>query len=87
MVLVAAAWSLTSAFDKMGLAAAPSLAAYLAVQRLMTAAPCVVYLLMKDTGSFRCDPNSVRRLCGVHSESSAKTLLRRLLRCLAWMLT
>ena len=55
MLLVAFLWSLTSTFDKMGMAASPTLAAYLAVQRAMTAAPCVLYLALKDVRSFRCD--------------------------------
>jgi uncharacterized membrane protein len=54
MVLVAFLWSLTSTFDKMGMAASPTLASYLAVQRAMTAGPCVIYLLFKDISAFRC---------------------------------
>jgi uncharacterized membrane protein len=54
MMLVAFLWSLTSTFDKMGMAASPTLATYLAVQRAMTAAPCVVYLIIKDASAFRC---------------------------------
>jgi hypothetical protein len=54
MLLVAFLWSLTSAFDKMGMAASPTLAAYLAVQRAITAVPCVLYLVFKDIQSFRC---------------------------------
>lgn len=54
MLLVAFLWSLTSTFDKMGMAAAPTLATYLAVQRAITAVPCVVFLLVKDISSFRC---------------------------------
>ena len=55
MLLVAFLWSLTSTFDKMGLAAAPTLASYLAVQRAMVAVPCALFLLAKDVSSFRCD--------------------------------
>ena len=54
MMLVAFLWSLTSTFDKMGMAASPTLATYLAVQRAMTAAPCVLYLFLKDVSAFRC---------------------------------
>eukprot|EP00892_Ulva_mutabilis_P003020 jgi/Ulvmu1/12719/UM095_0023.1 len=53
MVLVAFLWSLISTFDKMGIAAAPTLPSYLAVQRAMTAVPCVLYLILKDIGSLR----------------------------------
>ena len=53
MLLVAFLWSLTSAFDKMGMAAAPTLTTYLALQRACTAAPCAVYLILKDVSSFR----------------------------------
>jgi len=54
MVAVAALWSLTSTFDKLGMASAPTLAAYLAVQRLITALPCAAYLLLRDPTAFRC---------------------------------
>ena len=54
MLLVAFLWSLTSTFDKMGMAASPTLAVYLGVQRAMVAVPCVLYLLVKDLASFRC---------------------------------
>lgn len=53
MMLVAALWSLTSTFDKMGMAAAPTLASYLAVQRMMTAIPCIIYISVKDFPSIR----------------------------------
>eukprot|EP01025_Chloroclados_australasicus_P022967 TRINITY_DN23491_c3_g1_i1.p1 TRINITY_DN23491_c3_g1~~TRINITY_DN23491_c3_g1_i1.p1 ORF type:complete len:201 (+),score=16.54 TRINITY_DN23491_c3_g1_i1:43-603(+) len=53
MCLVAFLWSLTSTFDKMGMAAAPTTAAYLAVQRAMTAVPCMLYVLLKDLSTFR----------------------------------
>jgi uncharacterized membrane protein len=54
MLLVAFLWSLTSTFDKMGMAASPTLASYLAVQRAIVAAPCALYLLLKDVESFWC---------------------------------
>ena len=62
MMLVAFLWSLTSTFDKMGMAASPTLATYLAVQRAMTAAPCVLYLFLKDVSAFRY----VLKLCSTH---------------------
>jgi hypothetical protein len=54
MVLVAVLWSLTSTFDKMGMAASPTVAAYLAVQRAMTGVPCILWLLFKDISAFGC---------------------------------
>jgi hypothetical protein len=62
MLLVAFLWSITSAFDKMGMAASPTLAAYLAVQRAITAIPCVLYIALKDFRSFRCVPAKLLRL-------------------------
>lgn len=54
MLVVAFIWALTSSFDKMGMAASPSVAAYLAVQRAMTAVPAAAYLLVRKISAFSC---------------------------------